>query len=62
MSCPRYDTAHGFAHKDILSPGGTTEKKIVVSYGYNEVFTNAEIDVKLNWQWYKEEYLQKVRG
>ncbi|MGH7961266.1 MAG: DUF7718 family protein [Candidatus Binatia bacterium] len=56
----RYDTAHGFAHKDVLSPSGETKKKIVVSYGYNEAFTNAEIDIKLNWQGYKEEYLQKV--
>ncbi len=23
---------------------------------------NAEIDIKLNWQRYKEEYLQKVKG
>lgn len=58
----RYDTAHGFAHKDILSPDGTTEKKINVTYGYSEAFTNAEIDIKLNWQRYKEEYLRKMRG
>jgi hypothetical protein len=58
----RYDTVHGFAHKDVLSPSGAIEKKITVSYGYNEAFTNAEIDIKLNWQRYKEEYLQKVKG
>lgn len=58
----RYDTAHGFAHKDVLLPSGETEKKIVVSYGYNEAFTSAEIDIKLNWQQYKEEYLKKVKG
>src|SRR5215510_9540313 len=62
--CPvvRYDTAHGFAHKDVLSPGGGIERKIAVSYAYNEAFTNAEIDIKLNWHRYKEEYLQKVKG
>ena len=58
----RYDTAHNFAHKDILSPSGEVEKKIAVSYGYNEAFTNAEIDIKLNWHRYKEEYLRKVKG
>jgi len=29
---------------------------------YNEAFTNAEIDIKLNWHRYKEEYLRKVKG
>jgi len=58
----RYDTAHGFSHKDLLSPAGETEKKIAVSSSYNEAFTNAEMDIKLNWQRYKEEYLKKVRG
>jgi hypothetical protein len=58
----RYDTAHGFAHKDILSPGGETEKKVTVFYSYNEAFTNAEVDIKLNWQRYKEEYIKKAKG
>jgi hypothetical protein len=57
----RYDTAHGFAHKDVLSPGGVIERKIAVSCAHNEAFTNAEIDIKLNWPRYKEEYLQKMR-
>jgi hypothetical protein len=57
----RYDTAHGFAHKDVLSPSGVIERKIAVSYAYNEAFTNAEIDIKLNWCRYKEEYLQKIK-
>ncbi|MBI3801274.1 MAG: hypothetical protein HY268_30420 [Deltaproteobacteria bacterium] len=58
----RYDTAHGFAHKDILSPSGETEKKVTVPYSYNEALTNAEVDVKLNWHRYREEFLQKVKG
>jgi len=58
----RYDTAHGFAHKDILSPSGGTEKETVVSHSYNETFTNAETDIKLNWQRYKAEYLKKIKG
>jgi hypothetical protein len=58
----RYDTAHGFAHKDILSPSGETEKDVTVAYGYNEALTNAEIDIKLNWPRYKEEYLNKRRA
>ena len=58
----RYDTAHGFAHKDILSPTGETEKKISVSFSYNDAFTNAELDIKVSWQRYKDEYLRKVKG
>ena len=58
----RYDTAHGFAHKDLLSPTGETEKKTSVSFSYNDAFTNAELDIKLNWQRYKDEYLRKIKG
>lgn len=45
----RYDTAHGFAHKDLLAPTGEVEKKISVSFGYNDALTNAELDIKMNW-------------
>lgn len=58
----RYDTAHGFAHKDILLPGGETERKIPFPYDYNEAFTNAELDIKMNWQRYKRAFLEKIKG
>lgn len=58
----RYDTAHGFAHKDLLSLTGETEKKTSLSSNYNDAFTNAELDIKMNWQRYKDEYLRKMRG
>jgi len=58
----RYDTAHGFAHKDILSPSGEAEKETVGSYTCNEALSNAETDIKLNWQRYKAECLKKMKG
>lgn len=30
----RYDTVHGYAHKDILNPDGSKQKVILGEYGY----------------------------
>jgi len=35
----RYDTAHGFAHKDILHPDGTVDKQPIYFESYNLAFT-----------------------
>jgi hypothetical protein len=35
----RYDTSHGFAHKDLLYPSRRKQKIILGSINYNEVLT-----------------------
>jgi len=35
----RYDTAHGFAHKDIIKPGGEVVKQPLFFDTYNLAFT-----------------------
>jgi len=52
----RYDTAHGFAHRDILHPDGTEEKTPLPFSDYNEALTFAQLDIKLNWQKYRRRY------
>lgn len=37
----RYDTAHGFAHCDILRPDGTQEKRPMLVSDFNEALTYA---------------------
>lgn len=52
----RYDTAHGFAHKDIMKSGGETIKQPLFFETYNLAFTYATLDLKANWKKYKEDF------
>ena len=49
----RYDSSHGFAHKDIIHYNGETEKQPLNFANYNIAFTFAIQDLKLLWQWYR---------
>lgn len=50
----RYDTAHGFAHKDIIRGSGEAVKQPLFFETYNLAFTFAPLDLKINWRLYKE--------
>ncbi|MEW6068424.1 MAG: hypothetical protein AB1610_09060 [Nitrospirota bacterium] len=52
----RYDTAHGFAHKDIIKADGGIIKQPLFFETYNLAFTYATIDLKANWKKYREEF------
>jgi len=56
----RYDTAHNFAHKDILHPYKESEKIMILFKNYNEALTYADNDIKTNWKNYKEQFLAEV--
>jgi len=56
----RYDTAHGFTHKDILHKGGRAEKEPLFVNDYNEALTFAETDIKTNWQIYRDKFLKEI--
>ena len=49
----RYDTAHGFAHRDLMDIKGNIEKTPLFNQDYNDALTFAEKDLKLNWVHYK---------
>ena len=57
----RYDTAHGFAHKNIIRANGEVVKQPLSFETYNMAFTYATIDLKMNWRQYKES-LEKELG
>lgn len=61
VSVIRYDTAHGFAHKDILNPDGTCEKILLGNISYNELLTQADRDINDNWQRYKDRYVRRIK-
>lgn len=57
----RYDTAHNFAHRDVLHPAGETEKTEMAVQDYNEALTFAIEDVADNWEKYRERYEQWLK-
>jgi hypothetical protein len=61
--CPivRYDTAHGFAHRDILRPDGTQEKQPIPVTDFNEALTYAQRDIKAHWRSYLEQYRRRLK-
>jgi len=56
----RYDTEHGFAHRDILDKKGDKHKAPIFTRDYNEALTFAEYDIKSNWMIYKKAFLGGV--
>ena len=56
----RYDTAHGFAHKDILHRTGKADKEVLPFADYNLALIYAENDLRKNWKQYREAFLQEV--
>ena len=57
--CPvvRYDTAHGFAHRDFMDLKGVVSKTPLFTNDYNEALTFAESDIKSNWTIYKLRFI-----
>ncbi len=60
--CPivRYDTAHGFAHRDMFHAGMPTEKQPLPVDDFNRAFTFAVKDIKTQWRYYRERYEREI--
>lgn len=56
----RYDTAHGFAHRDLMKPDGTSVKQPLHFESYNLAFTYATLDLKANWREYRDRYEKEM--
>lgn len=54
----RYDTAHGFAHRDLLDFKGDVKKTPLFNQDLNDALTFAENDLKSNWELYKKRFLE----
>ena len=57
----RYDTAHRFAHKDIIHADGTKEKIPLYISDFKEALTFSDKDLKANWRIYIEQFLKEVK-
>lgn len=56
----RYDTAHGFAHRDVLYPSGKVEKTELMVQDYNDALTFALRDLSQKWEEYRARYEQWI--
>lgn len=56
----RYDTAHGFAHRDLINIKGEVVKTPLFIQDYNDALTFTEDDLKANWEIYKERFLKEA--
>jgi len=55
----RYDTSHGFAHRDLINKKGSVIKTPIFVRDYNDALTFAESDLKANWEIYKDRFLRE---
>ena len=56
----RYDTSHGFAHRDLFNINGLKRKTPLFTADNNDALTFAENDIKDNWQVYKQRFLEET--
>lgn len=58
----RYDTAHGFAHRDFIRFNEKIDKTTLFLQDYNEALIFAEEDLKNNWELYREKFLKETQN
>lgn len=58
----RYDTAHGFAHKDVIHFNEKIDKFPLVFTDYGDALNFAQSDIKLNWEKYRNNFLKEVQN
>jgi len=56
----RYDTKHGFAHKDVCHFNGVVEKFNLGAGNYNIAMTFAEQELKSQWANFIKKFLEEV--
>jgi hypothetical protein len=56
----RYDTAHGFPHRDLLHPRKATEKRPMMQTTLNLAFSFAIQDIRQLWETYRAEYEREL--
>ena len=58
----RYDTSHGFAHRDLLHPSGRLDKTPLFLHSFNEALAFAEADLRVNWRGYIARFTGEAEG
>ena len=58
----RFDTAHGFAHRDLMHPDGRVDKEPLLWDTYNVALTWATQELKARWLEYRQRYEEELHG
>ena len=58
----RYDTSHGYPHRDVLHPNGAKDKHFLSFPDLKAFLQYAEQDLRDRWEWYRERFLKEVNG
>ena len=58
----RYDTAHGFFHRDVIYPNGDQDKYSIEMDSLKAAASFAEQDIKDRWEFYKNRYIKKLKS
>lgn len=57
----RYDVAHGYLHRDIMSPDGTREKLELPYMDLGEALTQVLEEIHRQWEFYRRVYEEKMK-
>ena len=57
----RYDMAHGFFHRDVMTPKGEKIKTPIEIQDLKTATIYAEQDIKDKWEFYKYKYLKQIK-
>ena len=57
----RYDTSHGYPHRDLLHPDRPEEKTPYLKRSNAEVLTLGQEDIRRNWQAYRARYEEEMK-
>lgn len=57
----RYDTTHGFAHKDIIHSNGSKEKIPLYFLNFKSALNFIDRDLKSSWSFYREQFLKEAK-
>jgi len=58
----RFDEAHGFFHRDIMSPDGEQNKTILPVTDKNQALTQVITEIKETWAEYRQQYEEQYYG
>ncbi len=56
----RYDTAHGFAHKDVYRRDGSYEKVPIFVGSFGDALSYAQAELGQNWRQYRDRFLGEL--
>jgi len=57
----RYDSAHGFAHRDLIHPDRTVEKQPLPWMSFAVALTYATQELKTHWRRYRQAFEEEMR-